>query len=115
VKVKRLFSTTPVAEIFSKPSWIETEANGGHWGDRTWSRYDRTRSISGRAVHGASAISSTGASGQASIGTTDRKVDRTWCVSGREWMLTGNDRTLALWRLVCQAYTSGRGFTRVGC
>jgi hypothetical protein len=35
VEVKRLFFTTPVAEIFSKPSWIETEANGGHWGDRT--------------------------------------------------------------------------------
>jgi hypothetical protein len=40
VKVKRLFSTTPEAEIFSKSSWIETEANGGHWGDRTlnWTR-----------------------------------------------------------------------------
>jgi hypothetical protein len=30
VKVKRLFSTTPEMEIFSKSSWIETEANGGH-------------------------------------------------------------------------------------
>jgi hypothetical protein len=30
VEVKRLFLTTPVAEIFSKSSWIETEANGGH-------------------------------------------------------------------------------------
>jgi hypothetical protein len=35
VEVKCLFSTTPEAEIFSKSSWIEIEANGGHWGDRT--------------------------------------------------------------------------------
>jgi hypothetical protein len=41
VKVKRLFFTTPEAEIFSKSSWIETEANGGHWGDLT---LNRTRS-----------------------------------------------------------------------
>jgi hypothetical protein len=47
VEVKRLFSTMPVAEVFSKSSWIETETNGGRWGDRTlnrtWSRHDRTR------------------------------------------------------------------------
>jgi hypothetical protein len=30
VKVKRLFFTTPVVEFFSKSSWTETEANGGH-------------------------------------------------------------------------------------
>jgi hypothetical protein len=35
VEVKCLFSTTPEAEIFSKSSWIETEMNGGQWGDRT--------------------------------------------------------------------------------
>jgi hypothetical protein len=52
MEVKRLFSTTPVAEIFSKPSWIETEVKGGHWGDRTRSRYDRTRPVSGRAGRG---------------------------------------------------------------
>jgi hypothetical protein len=50
VEVKRLFFTMPVAEIFSKSSWIETEANGGHWGDRTLnrtrSRHDQTRSVS---------------------------------------------------------------------
>jgi hypothetical protein len=44
VEVKRLFSTMPEAEIFSKSSWIEIEANGGHWDDRTlnqtWSRHD---------------------------------------------------------------------------
>jgi hypothetical protein len=26
------------AVIFSKSLWIETEANGGHWGDRTLTR-----------------------------------------------------------------------------
>jgi hypothetical protein len=35
VKVKRLFSTMPETEIFSKLSWIEMKANEGHWGDRT--------------------------------------------------------------------------------
>jgi hypothetical protein len=30
VEVKCIFSTTPVAEILSKSSWIETEANGCH-------------------------------------------------------------------------------------
>jgi hypothetical protein len=46
VEVKCIFSTIPEAEIFSKSPWIETEANGGHWGDRTRSRHDRTRSVS---------------------------------------------------------------------
>jgi hypothetical protein len=30
VEVKRLFSTIPMAEIFSKSLWIETRANRGH-------------------------------------------------------------------------------------
>jgi hypothetical protein len=30
MEVKCIFSTTPVAEIFSKSSWIETEANESH-------------------------------------------------------------------------------------
>jgi hypothetical protein len=30
MEVKCTFSTTPVAEIFSKSSWIETEAKGSH-------------------------------------------------------------------------------------
>jgi hypothetical protein len=51
VEVKHLFSTTPEVEIFSKSSWIEMEANEGHWGDRTLnrtrSRYDRMRPVSG--------------------------------------------------------------------
>jgi hypothetical protein len=50
VEVKRLFSTTPVAKIFSKSSWIETETNRGQWGDRSldrkWSRHNRTRPVS---------------------------------------------------------------------
>jgi hypothetical protein len=41
----------PQVEIFSESSWIETKANGGHWGDRTLnrtrSRHDRTRPVSG--------------------------------------------------------------------
>jgi hypothetical protein len=28
-------------------------------------------------------------------------------VFGRSWRLTGNDRTLALWRSICQACASG--------
>jgi hypothetical protein len=51
VEVKRLFSTTSETEFFSKSSWIEPEANGGHWGDRmlNWTRprYDQTRPVSG--------------------------------------------------------------------
>jgi hypothetical protein len=50
MEVKHLFSTTPVAKIFSRSSWIETEVNGGHWGDQTLnrmrSRHDRTRPVS---------------------------------------------------------------------
>jgi hypothetical protein len=34
--------------------------------------------------------------------------------SGHEWVLIGNDPTLALWHPVCQACASGRGFTRAG-
>jgi hypothetical protein len=41
VEVKRLFSPTPETKFFSKSSWIETETNGGHWGDWT---LNRTRS-----------------------------------------------------------------------
>jgi hypothetical protein len=51
VEVKCIFSTTLEAEIFSKSSWIETEANGGRWGNRTlnqtWSQHDRMRLVSG--------------------------------------------------------------------
>jgi hypothetical protein len=31
MEVKCIFLTTPKAENFSKSSWIETKANGGHW------------------------------------------------------------------------------------
>jgi hypothetical protein len=31
VEVQCIFFTTPEAENFSKSSWIEIEANGGHW------------------------------------------------------------------------------------
>jgi hypothetical protein len=63
VEVKHLFSTTPEAEIFSKSSWIETEANGGHWGDRTRSRHDRTRPVSDSSSLARGLGFSTGASG----------------------------------------------------
>jgi hypothetical protein len=39
VEVKRLFSTVPKVRE-------EMEANGGHRGDRTWSRFDRMRPVS---------------------------------------------------------------------
>jgi hypothetical protein len=51
VEVKHLFSITPVVEIFSKSSWLETEVNEGHWGDRMLNRmrsqHDRTCPVSG--------------------------------------------------------------------
>jgi hypothetical protein len=50
VEVKRLFSTTLEEKFISKSSWIETEANGGHWGDRTQSWHDRMRSVSSSHV-----------------------------------------------------------------
>jgi hypothetical protein len=54
-----MFSTMPEAVIFSKSSWIETEANRGHWGDRTLnrmrSRLNRMRSVSSSCCRGARA------------------------------------------------------------
>jgi hypothetical protein len=47
VEVICIFSTMPEAEIFSKSSLIETEANGDHWDDRMRSLHDRTRPVSG--------------------------------------------------------------------
>jgi hypothetical protein len=61
VEVKCIFSTMSAAEIFSKSSWIETEVTGS---DRTWSQYDQTRPVSGRAARGMGAVSSTAVSGQ---------------------------------------------------
>jgi hypothetical protein len=49
-EMKRLFFTTPETDIFSKSSWIETEVNKCHRGDRTlnrtWSWHNRTRPVS---------------------------------------------------------------------
>jgi hypothetical protein len=70
MKVKRLFPTTPVAEFFSKPSWIETEANGGHWGDRTRSQHVRTRPVSNNSCLVRGLGFTTGASGH----SWDRRV-----------------------------------------
>jgi hypothetical protein len=63
VKVKCLFSTTPEAEIFSKSLWIETEANGGHKGDRTRYRHNRTRLVSDSSCLAHGLGFTTGASG----------------------------------------------------
>jgi hypothetical protein len=46
VEVICIFSTMPEAEIFSKSSLIETEANEDHWDDRMRSLHDRTRPVS---------------------------------------------------------------------
>jgi surface antigen len=78
VEVKCIFSTMPEAVIFSKSSWIETEANRGHWGDL---KLKRTRPVSSRCCRGVRLGFCTGASGQALRGSADRVVDRTrWCV-----------------------------------
>jgi hypothetical protein len=107
VEVKRLFSTTPDAEIFSKSLWIETEANGGHWGDRTlnWTRsqHDRTRPVSDNSSLARRLEYFTDASGHSwnrrvrsgARGTTNVKGRSN--ASGRVWVLTGINRTLALW------------------
>jgi hypothetical protein len=101
--LKCLFSTTP--EVGK-----ETETNGGHRGDRTWSWYDRTRPVSTLQQLGARVLEfATGASGHSrdrrvlsgaqrelrfarSIGRSARPVthDRTrLVVEGAYWTLTG--------------------------
>jgi hypothetical protein len=128
MEVKCLFSTTLEAEIFSKSSWIETEANGGHRGDRTLnrtrSRYDQTRLVSGsdsqarvarvlhqrvrslagptRPVRRQRDREHEGSIGRGSASGHDRPD-----VSGRGWMLTGIDRTVALWHPVSLSGASG--------
>jgi hypothetical protein len=62
--LKCLFSTTPKVGK-------ETEANGGHRGDRTRSRYDRTRPVSTTQQSGVRVLGfATGASGH----SRDRRV-----------------------------------------
>jgi hypothetical protein len=112
MEVKRLFFTTPEAEILSKPSWIETEANGDHRGDRT---LNRTRPVSGsgsqarvaRVLHQCDRSLAgparpvrcqrdrerEGSIGRGSVSGHDRPD-----ASGRGWVLTGIDWMLALWR-----------------
>jgi hypothetical protein len=114
VEVKRLFSTVPEAK--------EMEANGGHWIDRTLdrkrSRHDRTRLVSGSycARRGALgfATSASGPSRDRRVRSSPRETAKSARsighygasgldrpdASGHERELTGNDRTLALWRLV---------------
>jgi hypothetical protein len=114
VEVKRLFSTVPEVVIFSKSSWIETEANGGHWGDRTLnrtrSRLNRTRLVSSSCYIGARArvlhwcvwsLAGTGASGQALRGFVDHEVDRTRSVASGP--LLDSNRTLGVTRPISSA------------
>jgi hypothetical protein len=86
-EVKCLFSTTP--EVGK-----ETEANGGHRGDRTLDRarslYDRTRPVSVQRLHVFQFADRTrSASGHC-------RPD----ASGRSGSLLDSNWTLALWRLV---------------
>jgi hypothetical protein len=118
-ELKRLFSTTP--EVGK-----ETEANGGHQGDRTRSRFDQTRSVSSTQQSGARvlgfATSVSGPSWNRSVrsGTQRsrawRRADRT-CgasghtrsdASGRDGSSLDRDRTLALSCLVVAWSASGR-------
>jgi hypothetical protein len=86
-KLKRLFSTTPEVRK-------ETEANGGHRGDRTLNRtrslHDRTRPVSVQCLRVFQFDDRTrSASGHS-------RSD----MSGRSESLLDSNRTLALWRLV---------------
>jgi hypothetical protein len=80
--LKCLFSTTPEAENFSKSSWIETAANGGHWCDRTRSRHDRTRPVSVSTSSQARELGfATGASGLSWNQSVQSRTQRTARVS----------------------------------
>jgi hypothetical protein len=88
-ELKRLFSTTP--EVGK-----ETEANGGHRGDWTWSLFDRTRPVSVQRLR------------------VFQFVDRMRSVSGhcrsdasgRSGSLLDSNRTLALLRPVSSTVRS---------
>jgi hypothetical protein len=89
-ELKRLFSTTPEVEK-------ETEANGGHRGDRTldWTRslFDQTRPVSVQRLRMfLFLIGRDGASGHC-------RPD----ASGRSGSLLDSNRTLALWHPVSSA------------
>jgi hypothetical protein len=80
-EVKCLFSTAPEAGK-------ETEANGGHRGDRTRSLYDRTRPVSVRRLRVFKSDDRTrSASGHC-------RPD----ASGRSGSLLDSNRMIALWR-----------------
>jgi hypothetical protein len=84
-EVKCLCSTSPEVRK-------ETEANGGHCGDRTQSWFDRTRPVSSQQLSGARVLGfPTGASGPSwnrtirsgtQRGTVGRRADRTRGASG---------------------------------
>jgi hypothetical protein len=127
--LRRLFSTTPKVGK-------ETEANGGHQGDRTlnrtWSRFDRTRPVSSTQQSGARVLGfTTGASGPSRnrsvrSGTQRsrawRRADRTRGasghkrsdVSGHDGSSLDRDRTLALLRPVVAWSASGQCVACVG-
>jgi hypothetical protein len=99
-----------------------TELTGS---DQTWSQHDRSCLVSGsssqvwdaRALHWRVRSSPKEATKHArSIGRGSASGHDRPDASGREWVLTRNDRTLALWRPLCQACVSGHGLhVRGGC
>jgi hypothetical protein len=95
VEVKHLFSTMPVVKIFFKSSWIETEANGYHWGDqtlnRTWSWHDRTCLVSDNSSLARGLGFTTGMSGH----SQDQRVR-----SGARGTTNAKDRSDVVARLV---------------
>jgi hypothetical protein len=98
------------------------EAKGSHWDDRRWiGRGWRVRSVhpacSGRACTGASGRSwdrrvqsspREAAKHARSIGCGGASGHDRPDASGHEWVLTGIDRTLALWHLVSTSGTFGQ-------
>jgi hypothetical protein len=115
MEVKCIFSTMTEVEIFSKSSWIETEVNGltSRWIGHVRlvlptcceRAHRRVRSLAGlarpvrhqRDSEHEGSIRRGGASGHA-------RPD----MFGHEWVLTGINQTLALWRPVSSSGTFGR-------
>jgi hypothetical protein len=98
-----------------------TEVTGS---ERTWSQHDRTCPVSGSSsqTRDAKALHRRVRSSPREAAKHTRLIGRGGASGhdrpnalGHEWVLTGNDRTLALWHPVCQACVSGCGFTRAGC
>jgi hypothetical protein len=111
--------------IFHCTGGEETETKESHWGDRTldWTlnqTLDQTRlarSVSGSSsqARDARALHQRVESSPREAAKHARLIRRGGAsghdqpdVSGHEWVLTGNDRTLALWHLVSSCGAFGR-------